>query len=417
MSASAAFGEQLDSLGVWWPRGDGDAVRDLATGWTQLADLVEDIATVLDAVARSVTENYRGTAADRFIELWQHWTGERGHLATTVADCRRVATAAADFAGDIDLADRTLVRLVEEALAGLTQLTPERLRWLQDCASTVAGDLSARVDVRCHELHQVRPIGDVRAPADIDRTAIDPAAISWPDLGEPLDLAHLTTTVVDFGAGQGVLPSALVPPGPTSPSTLLPTDPLTDVGVLPSGAGITINAPGATINIGMPAADVTVPSLAPMPQSPAEPTPEVLPRPPAAIGGGAGAGGSGSSGGFGGGSGGGISFEPPVVPDFGTDLPALTLPEVTPPLTPLTPLTPIAVDPPSAAAPSPGLFGFGAAGAAAALAAKSAAGGAGGRAPFFPFMPMAGGGSSGDDSPEPKRRSNRKDAGPHTAGQ
>lgn len=416
MSATRTFGDQLDALGVWWPRGDGDGMRELASGWHQLAELIDDIAAVLERAAGTVTEHHRGEAARRFAEHWQRWAGPDGYLAATAADCRRLAAATTDFGGDIDAADRTILRLVEEAIEhlGLTggQQSPVHVDWLRDCARVVGEDLDARARRRCGHLDSV---GDLtpHAPSDIDPSTITPGAIDWPELGTPVDLTHVATTPVDFGAGQGVLPRDLVgiDPGNDDPRDidtgsggLNGLNGLGGLGGL-GGAGIVINAPNATINIHD--AGVSPDVLGdPLGVTHPEPVADPLTPPPGAggaggagtgggPGGGAGVGdlgslgslgslGGGSGGGFGGG--GGFATGLPDLPDAGLDLEA----------------PPVAIDPPPAATipAAAGLVGAG------ALAAKAAGKSGANRMPFMPFMPMTGA-SGEDEREEPKRRARR----------
>lgn len=376
MSATSAFGEQLDALGVWWPRGDGDALREHAAAWRELADFLEDVSVVLDGSARLVVENHRGEAAQRFADHWTRWQGADGYLGRTAADCRRIAAAADDFGGDIDTADRTLVRLVEEALARLDRPTTE---WLRECATIVGEDLAGRAAVRCDGLAGIGDLAvaepDETAPR-VDRAAIDPSQITWSDLGSPEDYQSLATTAVDFGAGEGVLPPELTGVAP-DPSAGL--DGL-DLGA--GDAGIVINAPGATINIDTLDADATAAD-------------DTLGAGggggEAGLGGGAG-GSLGAGGGAGGGGGGGSlgSF------DATPDLPDIPVSDQGLELDPM----PVEVEPPFAAAALAGTAGLGVA------AAKSFGSGGGGRMPFFPMMPMAGGGSE-NESEEPRRRKRR----------
>ena len=256
------FAAELDALGIWFPEGDGDALRISADSWSAAADLLEDIGLVLAAAAGSVVDNYHGDAATRFAELWSHWSGPEGYLATTVADCRRIAAALADFATDIDVADRALLHLIEQALDA--QLVPtlalldELWRdWLADGALTIGTVLAQRADASTAPLATVG-LQPVLSPEE--RAAIDPTRVTWPDLSEPDDLTFLATTPVDLGAGEGDLPTVDGPSVPTEPGdgTTAPDDPATSTpGSLPgspSGGGINIvvNGDGNTITIETP---------------------------------------------------------------------------------------------------------------------------------------------------------------------
>jgi hypothetical protein len=217
VSRTAAFGEHLDSLGIWWPRGDGDAMRLAATAWNDMAELLEDVAAILRSVGATITENYRGEAAERFHETWQRYIRSDGYVATTIADCRRLATALKDFGGDIDEADATLLGLVEEALA-MRELAAAAFAdprtyddWLRECAAVLAGDLGERAGVRSSGLAAIAAMGDAGVPVDVSK--IDADSIDWADIGDPRDLSYLADETIDFGAGQGTVnaPSDEVP--------------------------------------------------------------------------------------------------------------------------------------------------------------------------------------------------------------
>ncbi|MFV0307258.1 MAG: hypothetical protein ACK5OX_05910 [Desertimonas sp.] len=354
MSATRAFGDQLDALGVWWPRGDGDALRQHAIAWRELADFLEDVSTVLDGSARLVVENHRGDAARRFGEHWTRWQGVDGYLGRTVADCRRLAAAADDFGGDIDTADRTLVHLVTEALARLDEPTTA---WLRECADILGEDLAGRAAARCRGLDAVADLEVVEpdaTTAPVDRAAIDPTAISWSDLGDPGDYRSLATTAVDFGAGEGALPADLLgQPAPGDPLVTAP-EPDDPPGVEPDG-------------VPEPDPDNTGDALGGGGGG-------------GALGGG-GLGGGGSLGSFGGAGG---LVDVPLASADGLGLEPI----------------PVEVEPPLGAAALAGTA------AGLGVAAAKGLGSSGGRMPFFPFMPMMGG-NSDNESDEPRRRKRR----------
>jgi hypothetical protein len=414
MSSSAVFGDELDALDIWWPRGDGDALREAAATWTSMADLLDDVAMVLDAAAKSAIENYRGDAANRFGDLWTNWSGSTGYLASTVADCRRLVAALTDFGTDVDVADRALVQLIEEALAanglGTTSgMLDMWLMWLRDSAGVLGADLALRADRSTDLLASVEPsqqpsVSTVSTPAVIDPAVIQPDKINWPDPGTPGDLSGLATTDVDFGAGQGRLPVVTTPGDvPSSPLPTTPT-PLSGIGQ-PAPVTIVINGDGNTVTVGatMPSAFNTIPdpvpamtALPPLPLDPLPPLPDPLPpldlAPMTAdpIGGGAGSAFSG---------GGALpSFD---LPPIDSTLPSLpVMPEIAP-LVSAAPV-PITIRPPGLAGAS---IGAAAAAGVGAVAAKTG----GSKTPFFPMMPMGGGaGSGGDDGQEPKRRVRRR---------
>lgn len=317
-------------------------MRLAATAWADMAGFLEDIGGVLASVGESITENYRGAAAERFHETWQRYVSATGYIATTVADCRRLAASLEDFGGDIERADETLLALIEESLELRQQAAAALVDpavyddWLRECSTVLAGDLTGRAQARCDGLGRIERMPD--AAESVDVSAIDPDAIAWADAGDPMDLTYLATETVDFGAGPGKL----------------------------AGVEIPIEEPSAPE--GAP--------VEPEPPVPEVPLPEELPT----GGGGGGGGGDGGGGaGFGGDGGGGFDPEDFAIPE----------PE------------PIEIPPPDKAM-SGGVIGAGA-GAAAALAASAAKSG---RMPFMPMMPMGGssGGDDGNEPKRRKRR-------------
>ena len=415
MSATRTFGEQLDALGIWWPQGDGDALREAAAAWTAMADLLADITTVLDAAARSVVEHHHGDAANRFGELWQHWSSDSGYLATTVADCRRLAAALTGFGTDVDVADRTLAHFVEQALEAMsTAIAPGAIdvwmTWLHDVAAGIGEDLSLRATHHATPLGDIQPSRQPRLPTDPDRVAIDPARITWPDPGKPIDLTNVMTTVVDFGAGQGTLPPALTPPvkvpdpiisGPPTPVTADPIGTTPPPIVQPPGTAppattsIVVNGNGTTINVNVGAANAAIPIARvppPIPTTPPLPTvPDVVPATSPNS--------SASSDWTSGLN--GLGAADIALPSI-AEMPVISAP---PPAVPTRPApVPISIDPPGAASAATAVAAV-AAVAATGVAAKVAGGSA---KPFLPFMPMGGGGAGGDEGVEPKRRVTRR---------
>jgi uncharacterized protein YukE len=248
MSASSTFADLLEQLDMWWPEGDGEALRSAANGWSETADLIDEITDVLNAVAERLTDNYRGEAADRFAETWARWNAESGYLGITAADCRRLATALMDFANDVDVADRTLVQLIEQALTAAARtpnpinpmmLPQDWMTWLQASGDQLFGLLSTQTSMHTTEIDtNVGNCSLPPAPGDRpDLSSIIKTNITWPDPGKPTDLSELANGEINFGGGQGCVPSipvyvlriggppTVVPtPGPTSPQ-LVPVVP------------------------------------------------------------------------------------------------------------------------------------------------------------------------------------------------
>ena len=419
MSTTAALGDQLNPLDVWWPRGDGDALRQCAAEWMATADVLEGVASVLDAVAGTIAGHHRGDAATRFADLWAAWSGPTGYLATTVTDCRRLAAALAGFGTDVDVADRALLLAAEQALEEIVRALSAAdidawATWLRDNADGLRNDLSSRAARHGDALDLVasewQPAG-VRAPAvPID---VDPARVAWPDPGTPADLSTLASSLVDLGAGTGtsgpvpvvapmplpLTPASPLPPVvPNGPAGGGPLDPGyrvvgaggTSVVVVGNSGPVTVNIGGSLPGIAVAPPDPAALRVAPVPlrvpqrdlsHSLVVPAPDrapdlgvmrfdrvPVPEPVRPLSPG----------------------EPPVVADVRVPV-AVPLPaRIGPPLT-----TPVARVAAAASAAT-------AAGAAvAATATKKASNG------FMPFMPMGGGAPGGDEGPEPRRRPTR----------
>ena len=443
MSATRVFGDTLNAHDIWWPTGDGDALRELAATWTAAADFLDDISSVLTAAARSITEHTHGETARRFTELWGAWSSPTGYLATTSADCRRLAAAASDFGTDIDVADRTLARLVEQAFDEMTKVpTPAVMQtwlvWLAECANLLCGDLHAQA-IRRSDLLTPIDIARPLLPTDVDRSTITPEQITWPDMGVPTDLSGLASVGVDFGAGPGRLPADLLPPltpPPVIPSPLVPpggvptpvfTPPVTTVVVDENGTTVTVTggsnvSPPPTVPV-FPTPLTPVPppaappSFVPPPSPPATPPVdgkrplsirELVPSdnlddlergglsssPPASTAGGPS---DDVSSGFGGGSGGFGGGSIPPIPSF--EPPEITMPPVD--AVPPVPLTPVPSSAPSSLASAMPAAALATTAVAAAAKSSTSKG-------FMPMMPMGAGGMTGDEAPEPKRRPSRR---------
>lgn len=411
------FAEQLDELGVWWPRGDGDALRATAQAWLDIAAVLDDATAVLDAVVATVADGHTGDAAARLATHWQPWSGTGGHLAVTAADCRRLAASLTDFGTDVDVADRAVALLAEQALAEiLAAVSPDAceqwVAWLHDSADGVRTGLDARTERTADSLTDV---GTTTTVADTTRPPtvadVDPDKITWVDPGTPIDLSSLGTTPVDFGAGQGVLPiddTTTPTPDPTpapDPAPSLPTDPNADPvtvpGVDPSlwrnvGGGTTVVVTGNSGNVTVNVTAAPNPFASPIDSVPPVPTVDPMPDPIPALDGPATAA-------FGSGSSRWMPSQPVIAPTPTIDAPIVTDARID--------RVPIAIDAPGSSTsyvPAAATAATAATAAVAATAAKKNSG-------FMPFMPMgAGAGGGGDDGNEPRRRARRPRPGATT---
>jgi uncharacterized protein YukE len=399
-AASASFAEQLDALGIWWPHGDGDALRGAAQAWSDMADVLDEIGHVLDAVVAAAADGHAGEAATRFAEHWRRWSGPTGHLQVTSADCRRLAASLRDFGTDVDVADRAVALLAEQALEEIVRaLLPETAElwttWLHDSTAVLRDDLGARATVQADTLATLGTAPAIEAPHAPSPADVDPSRITWVDPGHPLDLSSVGTTVVDFGAGQGVLPlpepapapEPVVDPAPTPAPTVDPS-PATVPSVVaqPGGTNVVIVGNTGTINLTIdgtgPARADTVPMVAAVPSTVPPPAIDPLPLRPVSSTAGASR----------------WSPSPYVAPTPAIDAPVVTDTVPTP--------VPISIDPPPSAfvPPVPAATAGVAAATTAAVAATAAKKSNG----FMPFMPMGGSASNGDEGNEPRRRSARR---------
>jgi hypothetical protein len=282
MSASAAFAHLFEQLNMWWPEGDSSALREAANAWSETADLVDEIGSVLSAVAERLIDNYRGEAATAFQTMWSTWTTPLadGYLDVTSGDCRNLSAALLDFSSDVAVADRTLVQLVEQALAAAalnpqpTQpcgLSPEWTTWLQSASTQMSSHLVSRTVGRLsatgasiaeHNIRRSDVCSLPSAPGDpVDMGALVASNVSWPDPGSPQDLRTLSTSPVDFGGGQGDLSAlasllpAVVVPGLIGRPTPPPGSPVggTTGGTTATGTG------SGTTGTAVTGAPVTVP--------------------------------------------------------------------------------------------------------------------------------------------------------------
>ncbi len=270
MSSSSAFVDLLQQLDMWWPEGDGNALRAAADGWSKTAELIDEITAVLNSVASRLTDNYRGEAADRFSETWTRWTGESGYLGVTATDCRKLAAALTDFASDIDVADRTLVQLIEQALnaaattpnpANPMMLPQDWLMWLKASGAQLHAGVSTQTGAHTNALDaDVRSCSLPPAPGDpLDLSTIIATRVSWPDPGKPIDLTRLATGEINFGAGQGISPTSPIfgSGGENSPGLVLthrpsvprePGDAPPVSGAVPGGSGAVPGSAGMPSN-------------------------------------------------------------------------------------------------------------------------------------------------------------------------
>ncbi|MEU3190852.1 DUF6531 domain-containing protein [Streptomyces sp. NPDC006992] len=94
----------LDTMGLHWPDGDPEKLRDAAKAWRTFAGTVDDVRTATNHSARSVIDVNSGEAVDAFDKFWSRYVGkgEKGWLRDLPKSARHMAEALDDLADEID---------------------------------------------------------------------------------------------------------------------------------------------------------------------------------------------------------------------------------------------------------------------------------------------------------------------------
>ncbi|MGC5011027.1 hypothetical protein ACLQ2R_09720 [Streptosporangium sp. DT93] len=104
-----ASGFVLSMLGVQWPEGDPDKLREAADVWDRLAEAVERAGADTNGIAEQVWKNNGGAAISEFNRMW---TGKfRSHPGEVATFCRAIATACRDYAKAIEITRQVLIVL------------------------------------------------------------------------------------------------------------------------------------------------------------------------------------------------------------------------------------------------------------------------------------------------------------------
>ncbi|GAA5062440.1 hypothetical protein HNP84_007936 [Thermocatellispora tengchongensis] len=96
-------------LGVEWPEGDPDKLRQAADIWDELAGKLETSTTAANTAASLVWRDNAGAGIDAFREMW---TGTFApYPAAIAATCRRIAAACRQYADVLETVQKTLLVL------------------------------------------------------------------------------------------------------------------------------------------------------------------------------------------------------------------------------------------------------------------------------------------------------------------
>ncbi|XTP08754.1 DUF6531 domain-containing protein [Streptomyces albus subsp. chlorinus] len=96
----------LEKMGLHWPDGDPDKLREAAKAWRAFAKTVDEVKRETDHRARTLIELNSGEAIDAFDTFWSRYVGkgEKGWLKDLAKSARSMAKALDDLAEEIDKA-------------------------------------------------------------------------------------------------------------------------------------------------------------------------------------------------------------------------------------------------------------------------------------------------------------------------
>ncbi|MBT2383503.1 DUF6531 domain-containing protein [Streptomyces sp. ISL-11] len=93
----------LEKLGLDWPDGDPDKLRQAAKAWKTFADSVDKVRIPVDKTARTLIHNNKGEAIEAFETFWHRYVnGDKGWLHDIPNAARKMATALEDVAKAIE---------------------------------------------------------------------------------------------------------------------------------------------------------------------------------------------------------------------------------------------------------------------------------------------------------------------------
>lgn len=97
----------LEAAGVPMPGGDGDILREIASGWDAAGTNLTNIASDLDSSVRSTDEHgWSGTARQAFD---QHWAKQKKAIDDLAGNMHKVATGLRSYANEIDNINKAII--------------------------------------------------------------------------------------------------------------------------------------------------------------------------------------------------------------------------------------------------------------------------------------------------------------------
>lgn len=96
----------LEKIGLTWPDGDPDQLREAAKAWRAFAETVDDVKVATNHSARSIIDVNSGKAIDAFEKFWSRYVGEgdKGWLRDLPKSARSMAKGLDELADEIDTA-------------------------------------------------------------------------------------------------------------------------------------------------------------------------------------------------------------------------------------------------------------------------------------------------------------------------
>ncbi|MFE0047508.1 DUF6531 domain-containing protein [Streptomyces albireticuli] len=189
----------LEKLGLDWPDGDPDKLRQAATAWRTFADSVEKVRTPVDRAARTLIHNNKGEAIDAFETFWHRYAkGEQGWLYDLPAAAKGMADALDKVAKAIEDATNKLWKQISIDAAVI--VAGVGLGFLTFGLSTAASATAAAAII---ELGGVLGVTISTVVADVAATTLITAAFSGVE-AVTVDLAVAQNLKIATGLQQGI---------------------------------------------------------------------------------------------------------------------------------------------------------------------------------------------------------------------
>ena len=100
----------LEKLGLEWPDGDPDKLREAARAWRAFASDVDEVRGATNKAAQSLIGHNRGEAVETFETFWARYVGkgDKGWLRDLPEAARSMAKALEELADEVDAAVKKL---------------------------------------------------------------------------------------------------------------------------------------------------------------------------------------------------------------------------------------------------------------------------------------------------------------------